>query len=166
VKLNIEMSMAHLIKKIATDRSQNSDLFIVRGFHSNAFNCCSHDSSSLPPSRQTTSMLKNVFGRDQRSPPVTDNTLSSNGILRTEEFRMQSEPAKDLEMQQRIHYEQNGHDESSVISYDNVAWADTDWPRTNQEEQDALVPRDSQTVSFANDEAALIPPAPAVLRPA
>ncbi|KAF2622831.1 hypothetical protein BU25DRAFT_302960, partial [Macroventuria anomochaeta] len=36
VKLNIEMSMAHLIKKIAMDRSRNSDLFIIPNSYNSA----------------------------------------------------------------------------------------------------------------------------------
>ncbi|KAF9701192.1 hypothetical protein EKO04_001073 [Ascochyta lentis] len=167
VKLNIEMSMAHLIKKIAIDRSRNSDLFFIPNSHNSAFNCCSHDSNSFSPSRQTMLMLKSVFGRDQPSSPLENGTFPNNEILITEEFRMQSVPAKDLEMQQRGQHEQEEYDELSVLSFsESVAWAGVDWSRNDEAEHGALGTNNPQTTSSANDEAHLIRLAPAVLRPA
>ncbi|KAJ4359161.1 hypothetical protein N0V95_002413 [Ascochyta clinopodiicola] len=166
VKLNIEMSMAHLIKKIATDRSRNSDLFIIPNSYNSAFNCCSHDSDSLPHTRQTISTLKSVFGRDP-SPPLADSAIVSNGILMTEEFRMHSEPLRDLEMQQREQYGQEDRDELSILSFnDSVGWVDKNWwSRSIEAEHDASGTQNFQNASLANEKAHLIRPAPAVLRP-
>ncbi|KAJ4367729.1 hypothetical protein N0V86_009850 [Didymella sp. IMI 355093] len=123
VKLNIEMSMAHLIKKIATDRSSNSDLCIIPNSYNSAFKCCTQDSGPLPPSRQTISILKSVFGRNQSSPPA-----ARNGILKMEEFRVQSGPITDLEMQQSSEINDSDiYDGSSFVSNnESVAWVDAD----------------------------------------
>lgn len=162
VKLNIEMSMAHLIKKIATDRSRNSDLCIIPNSCNSAFKCCTQDSDSLPPSRQTISVLKSVFGRDQSSAPS-----AKNEILRTEEFRVQSGPVADLELQQSSqHDDLDIFDGSSFASNnENFAWADMGWRRSDEEDQDSSTIRDLHASHSANDEAQLIRPAPAVLRP-
>ncbi|KAL1602195.1 hypothetical protein SLS59_004882 [Nothophoma quercina] len=162
VKLNIEMSMAHLIKKIAMDNSRNSDQFIILNAHNSAFKCCTQDSDSLPPTRQTMSVLKSLFDREAPSPP-----LAKNGFLKTEEFRMQNGPMTDLEMQQpsqRI--EQDIYDGSSYISNnDSIAWVDVDWRGADEEDQEISSVRNVHTSLTANDEAHLIRPAPAVLRP-
>lgn len=163
MKLNIEMSMAHLIKKIAMDRSRNSDIFIAPSSRTSAFKCCTQDSDSLPPSRQTLSMLKSVFSRDQPSPPLARNT-----ITKTEEFRVQSGPIRDLEMQQSGHRNEHEiYDGSSFISGNgSLAWADVDESRSKrEEEQDTLSIRNVHTCSSVNDEAHLIRLGPAVLCP-
>ena len=125
--------MAHLIKKIAMDNSRNSDHFVVPNSHNSAFKCCIQDTDSLPPTRQTISVLKSVFNREQPSPP-----LAKNEILKTEEFRVQSGPMTGLEMQQPDQRnEQEIYDGSSFISNnDSVAWADVDWRGVDGEEQD------------------------------
>ena len=162
VKLNIEMSMAHLIKKIAMDNSRNSDQFIILNAHNSAFKCCTQDSDSLPPTRQTMSVLKSLFDREAPSPP-----LAKNGFLKTEEFRMQNGPMTDLEMQQpsqRI--EQDIYDGSSYISNnDSIAWVDVDWRGADEGDQEISSVRNVHASLTANDEAHLIRPAPAVLRP-
>jgi hypothetical protein len=164
VKLNIEMSMAHLIKKIATDRSRQSDLCIIPNSHNSAFkNCCTQDSDSLPPSRQTISVLKSVFVRDQPSLPATKNE-----IIKTEEFRVQSGQITDLEMQQSNQkIDPEIYDGSSFVSNnESVAWADVERQPSDDENRDSSSLQNHRTSSSANDEALLIRPAPAVLRPA
>ncbi|KAJ4395342.1 hypothetical protein N0V91_010904 [Didymella pomorum] len=164
VKLNIEMSMAHLIKKIATDRSRQSDLCIIPNSHNSAFkNCCTQDSDSLPPSRQTISVLKSVFVRDQPSFPATKNE-----IIKTEEFRVQSGQITDLEMQQSNQkIDPEIYDGSSFVSNnESVAWADVERQPSDDENRDSSSLQNHRTSSSANDEALLIRPAPAVLRPA
>lgn len=162
VKLNIEMSMAHLIKKIAMDSSHGSDLCIISNSHNSAFKCCTQDSDSLPPSRQTISILKSVFSNDK------PNTHSSNNeILKTEEFRVHSGTVKDLESQPSTRRtEPDIYDGSSFTSNnESVAWADVNWTSNEEEEKGRRSARNPQTFSTANDEIHLIPPAPVVLRP-
>jgi len=152
--------MAHLIKKIAMDRSRNSDLFVVPGSR-NSFNCRSHDEDNLPPSRQTLSMLKSVFSRDE--PTLI---FANNEILKTEEFRVQSGPARAPQTQQPHQAECEIYDDSSIISYaDSVTWHDVAWTRSSDEHRDASSVRNVQTGPSTNDEAFLIRPAPAILRP-
>jgi hypothetical protein len=156
VKLNIEMSMAHLIRKIATDRSSNSDLCIIPNSYNSAFKCCTQDSDSLPPSRQTISILKNVFSRNQPNPPATRNK-----ILKMEEFMVQSGPITNLEMQQSS--ERNDSDTCDgsdfISNNESVSWVDVEWRRSDEEGRNIATPHS------ASDEAQLIRPAPAVLRP-
>ncbi|UPX10432.1 uncharacterized protein EKO05_0001093 [Ascochyta rabiei] len=164
VKLNIEMSMADLIKRIATDRSRNSDLLIIPNSYNNR---SSHDSNSnsnsLHPSRQTISILRSVFGRDQPSPSLAGS--ANNGIFMTEEFRMHSEPLKDLELQRGLQYEHRDRDGSSVLSFgDTVGWANMHRSRNDQAECDTSGTQNPPKASSANDEVHLIRPAPAVLR--
>jgi hypothetical protein len=155
------MSMAHLIMKIAMDRSRDSDVSAISG-SKNAFKCCSHDDDSLPPSRQTIIMLKSVFTRSQPSPPLANNT-----ILKTEEFRVHSGPAPDLEMQQQSQQDDREiFDGSSIISYtDSVAWHNVDWRHNCDEHHDTASSKNTQAASSANEEAHLARPAPTVLRP-
>ena len=156
--------MAHLIKKIATDRSRQSDLCIIPNSHNSAFrNCCTQDSDSLPPSRQTISVLKSVFVRDQLSPPIMKNE-----ILKTEEFRVQSGHIADLEMQQSNQKsDPEIYDGSSFVSNnESLAWADVEWRPSDEENWDLSSLQNHRTSSSANDEALLIRPVPAVLRPA
>lgn len=156
------MSMAHLIKKIATGRSRNSDLCIIPNCHNSAFRCCTQDSDSLPPNRQTISVLKSVFGRDQPSPPAVKNE-----ILKTEEFRVQSGLTTDQEMQQsNQRNEAEIYDGPSFISNnENLAWADVEWRRSDEEDPDSSSIRNLHTAATANDEAHSIRPAPAILHP-
>ncbi|KAL1644805.1 hypothetical protein SLS61_008598 [Didymella pomorum] len=142
VKLNIEMSMAHLIKKIATDRSRQSDLCIIPNSHN---------------------ILKSVFVRDQPSLPATKNE-----IIKTEEFRVQSGQITDLEMQQSNQkIDPEIYDGSSFVSNnESVAWADVERQPSDDENRDSSSLQNHRTSSSANDEALLIRPAPAVLRPA
>ena len=112
-------------------------------------------------------MLKSVFGQDQLSPPLAVNPLSNNEILKTEEFSVQAGSAHDLEMQRAEQHGQEVYDGSSFVSYtDSVAWFDVDWVRNDEAEQDTSSIRDPQPSSFANDEAHLIRPPPAVFLPA
>lgn len=156
--------MAHLIKKIATDRSRQSDLCIIPNSHNSVFKkCCTQDSDSLPPSRQTISVLKSVFVRDQPSLPATKNE-----IIKTEEFRVQSGQITDLEMQQSNQKnDPEIYDGSSFVSNnESVAWADVERQPSDDENRDSSSLQNHRTSSSANDEALLIRPAPAVLRPA
>lgn len=157
------MSMAHLIKKIATDRSRQSDLCIIPNSHNSAFKCCTQDSDWLPPSRQTISVLKSVFVRNEPSLPTLKNE-----ILKTEEFRVQSGQISDLEMQQSSQKNDTEiHDGSSFISNNESAvWADVEGRPSDEDDQDSSSVRDHRTSDSAHDEAMLIRPAPAVLRPA
>lgn len=156
VKLNIEMSMAHLIKKIALDRSRHSDTFVISNSHNRAVKCCSQDSDSLPPSRQTPSMLKSLFSTEHSNPP-----LLKNEILKTEEFRVQSDEATDVEMQRSSQRnEVDIHDGSSFISTnDSVAWVNLDW-------HDASSGGILRGPSATDDDVQITRPSPAVLRPA
>lgn len=155
--------MAHLIKKIATDRSRQSDLCIIPNSHNSAFKCCTQDSDSLPPSRQTLTVLKSVFGRDQPSPPATKNE-----IIKTEEFRVQSGQISDLGMQQPSQKnDPEIYDGSSFVSNnESVAWADVERRRSDEDNWDSASIRNQQTSDSVNDEALLIRLAPAVLPPA
>lgn len=83
VKLNIEFSIAYLIKKIAMDISFNDDQFIIPNSFNSAFRCRTQDSNSQSPTRQTISTLNNIFSLDILSP-----VLAKNAILETEEFRV------------------------------------------------------------------------------
>jgi len=91
-----------------------------------------------------------------------------NEILKTEEFRVQSGQITDLEMQQAS---QKNHPEiydgsSFVSNNESVAWADVDWRPSDEESRDSSSLRNHRTLHSAHDEAQLIRPAPAVLRPA
>ncbi|KAJ4984244.1 hypothetical protein SVAN01_10285 [Stagonosporopsis vannaccii] len=158
VKLNIEMSMAHLIKKIAMDSSRRSDLCIIPNSHNSAFKCCSHETDSLPPTRQTLSVLKSVFGREQPSPELQ--------ILKTEEFRVQSRPVSELVQQSAQSVELEMYDGASLVSNnESAAWADVDWRSTNEDEQSASSVRNLHTPAIESLEDPLSWPAPALLRP-
>lgn len=152
------MSMAHLIKKIAMDSSRSNDLCIISNSHNSTFKCCTQDTDSLPPTRHTLSVIKSVFSREQPSPELQ--------ILKTEEFRVHSGPMKDLEQPSMQRVEPEIYDGSSFISNnDSVAWADVDWRSNSEEEQSASISRDLQAHASNNDEAHLMEPAPALLRP-
>ncbi|KAJ8117044.1 hypothetical protein OPT61_g1669 [Boeremia exigua] len=163
VKLNIEMSMAHLIKMIAMDSSRNSDLCIIPNSCNSALKCCTQDSDSLPPTRQTLSLLKSVFSSEQ-----TGTQQSKNEILKTEEFRVDSGLVKDVERQApTLRVEPEIYDGSSFASNnDSLAWAETEWRGNDEEERACSRARTPQVTLIANDEIQLIRPAPAVLRPA
>lgn len=119
--------MAHLIKKIAMDRSQNRDSFIIRSPH-NPFRFCSCDENFVPPGRQTIYMLKSVFSGDQPSPP-----LPNNQILKTNEFHVQSVPVPHLETQQN---QWRAYDDWSITSYANsIVWHDVDWKGKSDDQQ-------------------------------
>ena len=157
VKLNIEMSMAHLIKKIAMNSSRSSDLCIIPNSHNGAFRCCSQDTDSLPPTRQTISILKSVFGREQPSPELQ--------ILKTEEFRVQSRPASDLEQQSVQGVELEIYDGASFSSNnDSAAWADIDWRSTNGDVQSTSSVRNLHDVIVESPVASLSWPPPALRR--
>lgn len=167
VKLNIEMSMAHLIKKIAMDRSRNSDLFVIPSTNNSALKSGSRDCGSVPPSRQTISMLKSVFGKDQSSPPLAISSLANNEILQTKEFTVRNGLEHDLEMQRAEHHEHKASHRSSFASYtDSVTWADLAWIRDGEAEQNTSKDRKNHTSLSAQEEVHLIRPPPAVLRPA
>lgn len=155
VKLNIEMSMAHLIKKIALDRSCNSDTFVISNSHNRAMKCCTQDSDSLPPSRHTPSMLKSLFSSENPNP-----TLLKSEILKTEEFRVQSGRATDLEIQRsNRRSELDIYDGSSFISNnDSTAWVNSDW-------HDSCSASNLQGPSNTDDDIHIVRPLPAVLRP-
>jgi hypothetical protein len=51
VKLNMEMFITRLIKKIAMNHSLNSDQFIIRNSQNSTFKCCTQDFDLLPPTR-------------------------------------------------------------------------------------------------------------------
>ncbi|KAH6644297.1 hypothetical protein C7974DRAFT_18155 [Boeremia exigua] len=160
VKLNIEMSMAHLIKKIAMDNSRNSDLCIISNSHNSAFKS-TQDSDSIPATRKTISLLKSVFSGEEERPP-----LLMNEILKTEEFRVHSGPVKKLESPSGQTIEPEIHDGSSFRSTtDSIAWVDADWIGTNEEEPGTASARSQKPASVVDDEAHLLRPAPAVLRP-
>lgn len=145
VKLNIELSMADLIKKIALDRSQNRDFLLNPNSHNSALKIYSREADSLPPSRQTISVLKGALGLGQPSPRPAINPLANNEILRTEEFRVQSGPAHDLEVQRKEYHEQEVYDGSGSISYANsAAWTDVDWKRNEGADQELRVPATSR----------------------
>lgn len=155
--------MAHLIKKIATDRSRQSDLCIIPNSHNSAFKYCAQDSDPLPPSHQTLTVLKSVFGRDQPSSPT-----AKNEILKTEEFRVQSGQISDLEMQQPSQKsDPEIYDGSSIVSSnENVTWADVGQRRSDDDKWESMSFCNQRASDSVNDEALLIRPAPAVLRPA
>jgi hypothetical protein len=155
--------MAHLIKKIATDRSRQSDLCIISNSHNSAFKCCTQDSDSLPPSHQTISVLKSVFIRDQPSPPTIKNE-----ILKTEEFRVPSGQITDRVIQQSSQKNDSEiYDGSSFVSNsESVAWADVEWRPSDGENRSSSSSRNHRTSASANDGALLLRPVPAVLCPA
>lgn len=158
VKLNIEMSMAHLIKKIAMNSSRSSDLCIIPNSHNSAFRCCSQDTDSLPPTRQTISILKSVFGREQPSPELQ--------ILKTEEFRVQSRPVSDMEQQSVQGVELEIYDGASFASNnDSAAWADIDWRSTNGDVQSTSSVRNLHDFIVESPVAPLSWPTPALRRP-
>lgn len=157
------MSMAHLIKKIATDRSRQSDLCIIPNSHNSAFKSCTQGSDLLPPSRQTISVLKSVFVCDE-----PNLSTLKHEILKTEEFRVQSGRISDLEMQQSSQKnEAEIYDGSSFLSNnESAAWAEVEGRPSDEEGQDSLSICNCRMSDSAHDEATLIRPPPAVLRPA
>ncbi|KAF3011208.1 hypothetical protein E8E13_011615 [Curvularia kusanoi] len=161
VKLNIEMSMAHLIKKIATDRSSTGDTFIISNSHTRALQeKRTHDTDSLPPSRQTMSILKGMFSDE---PPKSAS--SKNEILRTEEFKVHSRKATDLEMQQQ-RPEGNIYDGSSFISKnDSLARCDVDWRESHKGEQDSSSVNSLRDPIPTDEETHITRSSPVVLHP-
>lgn len=158
VKLNIEMSMAHLIKKIAMDSSRNGDLCIIPNSHNSAFKCCSQESDSLPSTRQTISVIKNVFSREQSGPELQ--------ILKTEEFRVQSMPVTDLEQQPVQSVELEIYDGASFASNnESAAWAEIDWRSNIEDDQSASSVRNLRASVDEDPEHRLSWPTPALLRP-
>jgi hypothetical protein len=94
VKLNIEMSMARLIKKIALGSNNPNNAAGFRSFSSSNGHKSSPNSGSLKTwaTRQSTA-LKSVFNGNQQ--PTTQNGV----IQKTEEFTVRSAPKADMEMQ-------------------------------------------------------------------
>ncbi|KAF1915889.1 hypothetical protein BDU57DRAFT_209823 [Ampelomyces quisqualis] len=93
VKLNIEMSMARLIKKIAlsSDNQQNAAGF--RSFNSSSNMHKTPENAGLKTwAVQQSSSLKSMFGGDK------DMSGSDGGIKKTEEFTVRSAPREELEM--------------------------------------------------------------------
>jgi len=163
VKLNIEMSMAHLIKKIATDHSRVSDTFMVSDPpHGGDKRRCSQDPDQSTSSRQTISILKGVFGYERSRP-----TSAKNEILRTEEFRVQSGQVFDLEMQQSNQRSQLGiHDGLDFGSNDNsLAWTSSGDHGGNESEQDTSSVSNLHGTATVNDKRHIARPLPAVLHP-
>lgn len=162
VKLNIEMSMAHLIKKIAMDHSHNSDTFVISNSYNRALQCCTHESDSLPPSRKTISILKSVFSSEE-----SHSTIPNNEILKTEEFRVQSGHVTDLEIQQSAQRdEQEIYDGSSFVSnHENLAWTDLECRNNTEGDQDTSSVSRLRRASTANDDTHVTRPLPAILPP-
>ncbi|KAG9199206.1 hypothetical protein G6514_008953 [Epicoccum nigrum] len=163
VKLNIEMSMAHLIKKIATDHSRLSDTFIVSNPPSSAGKkCSSQDPDQSTSSRQTISILKGVFGYERSKP-----TSTKNEILRTEEFRVQSGQIPDLEMQQSNQRTQldihDGLDPASNES--SLTWTNSGDYGSNESEQDTSSVSNLRGTATISDKRHIARPLPAVLHP-
>jgi hypothetical protein len=89
-------------------------------------------------------MLKSISSRDMSSPP-----LAKNEIFKTLEFRAQSGPMKDVEMQETCpRKEPEIYYGSSFTSNNNsVAWADVDWRGNGDEEQNTSTVRHMHTCS-------------------
>lgn len=163
VKLNIEMSMAHLIKKIATDHSRLSDTFIASDLpHSGDKKRCSQDPDQSKSSRQTLSILKGVFDYERSRP-----TPANNEILRTEEFRVQSGQVLDLEMQQSNQRTQLGiHDGLDFASNDNsLTWTSSGDHGSNDSEQDTSSVSNLRGTATDSDKRHIARPLPAILHP-
>lgn len=163
VKLNIEMSMAHLIKKIATDHSRLSDTFIASDPpHSGDKKRCSQDPDQSKSSRQTLSILKGVFDYERSRP-----TPANNEILRTEEFRVQSGQVLDLEMQQSNQRTQLGiHDGLDFASNDNsLTWTSSGDHGSNDSEQDTSSVSNLRGTATDSDKRHIARPLPAILHP-
>jgi hypothetical protein len=158
VKLNIEMSMAHLIKKIATDHSRLSDTFIASDPpHNGDKKRCSQDPDQSTSSRQTLSILKGVFGYERSRP-----TPAKNEILRTEEFRVRSGQILDLEMQQSNQRTQLGiHDGLDFASNDNsLTWTSSG---DHESEQDTSSVSNLRGTATDSDKRHIARPLPAIL---
>jgi hypothetical protein len=151
IKLNIEMSMARLIKKIALG---SNNAATAAGFRS--FEDSSHAHKTLESGnglkswaeRQSNS-IKTIFGAGQNK-----SVPSDGGIKKTEEFTVRSVPADELEMQpQKSSTEKNVHVGISALP-------STEGRNEFRESKDVKAIRQRQ---YMSDEETLIKPQPALL---
>jgi hypothetical protein len=95
VKLNIEMSMARLIKKIALGSNNAATAAGFRSFEDSSYphkSLSSNGGFKTWATRQSDS-LKNMFSGEQAK------ATHDGGIKKTEEFTVRSTPADEVEMQ-------------------------------------------------------------------
>jgi hypothetical protein len=147
VKLNIEMSMARLIKKIALGSNNAATAAAFRSFEDS-----SHPHKSLSSNggfktwaAQQGASLKKVLNGDEAK------SGNDAGIKKTEEFTVHSAPATELEMQPHKHSGEKGVHVgiTSIIT-----------PEERNDFKDTKAHRAKQIMS---DEENLIKPQPALL---
>jgi hypothetical protein len=151
VKLNIEMSMARLIKKIALG---SNNAATAAGFRS--FEDSSHGHKTLESSnglktwaeRQGAS-LKSMFGSGQAK-----SGQDEGGIKKTEEFTVRSVSANDIEMQPR----KSSMDKSVHVGI--TALPSPEGRNDFRESKDVKALRHRQ---YMSDEETLIKPQPALM---
>jgi hypothetical protein len=144
VKLNIEMSMARLIKKIALGSNNAATAAGFRSFEDSSYphKSLSSEGGFKTWAAQQGASLKKVFN--------SEDVKSANavGIKKTEEFTVHSAPAEELEMQPHKYSGEKGvHVGISSIT-------------PSDERKDVRGNRAKQTMS---DEENLIKPQPALL---
>jgi hypothetical protein len=94
VKLNIEMSMARLIKKIALGSNDPRNASGFRSFNSSNAHKSQQDTSSFKTwATRQSSTLKSMFGKDQVP------SMQEGVIQKTEEFTVHSTSRADVELQ-------------------------------------------------------------------
>jgi hypothetical protein len=93
VKLNIEMSMARLIKKIALGSNNPHNASGFRSFNSSSNAHKAPENSSFKAwAAQQSASLKSIFGGEKHV------SLQDGVIKKTEEFTVRSAPREELEM--------------------------------------------------------------------
>jgi hypothetical protein len=139
VKLNIEMSMARLIKKIALGSENPNNAAGFRSFNSSSLadKAQKGDGSFKSWAAKQSASLKNIFNGDSAS-------VQQGGIQKTEEFTVRSAPREEVEMQ----LQQHAGDKSVQVGVSSVIGA-SDHP-------DFKESKGSRTKEFMSDEETLI----------
>jgi hypothetical protein len=137
VKLNIEMSMARLIKKIALGSNGPHNAAGFRSFNSSNGNKSSQNDGSVKTwAARQSSNLKSIFSGDKQSD-------QDGGIQKTEEFTVRSAPRSEMELRPQKFLR-----EKDVVSTVTSVKADT------------KEVKGARTNRFKGDEETLIQPQP------